>query len=65
MIHDVFNKDLLTKCKEPHFSGQYMELAPPLTIINEEEKYEVEKAQKYRKQEQRTQFLVHWKGYSD
>jgi len=42
MIHNIFNKDLLTKCKEPQFKGQHMELAPPPTIINEEEEYKVE-----------------------
>jgi len=41
MIHNVFNKDLLTKCKELQFKGQHMELASPPTIINKEEEYEV------------------------
>ena len=27
MIHNVFNEDLLTRCREPHYKGQYMELA--------------------------------------
>ena len=49
IIHNMFNKDLLTKCKKPHFSGQYMELAPLPTIINEEEEYEVEEVWKLRK----------------
>ena len=35
------------------------------TIINEEEEYKVEEVRKYRKQEQETQYLVHWKGYED
>jgi len=47
MIHNMFNKDLLTKCRKPHFKGQYMELMPPPTIINEEEEYEVEEVRKY------------------
>ena len=47
MIHNIFNKDLLTRCTEPKFKGQYMELASPLTIINEEEKYEIEEVRKY------------------
>ena len=42
MIHNVFNKDLLTKYKELQFKGQYMELASPSTIINKEKEYEVE-----------------------
>jgi len=43
MIYDVFNEDLLTRCREPHYQGQHMELASLLTIINDEEEYEVEK----------------------
>ena len=65
MIHNVFNKDLLTWCKESQFKGQHMELASPPDIINEKEEYEVEEIRKHRKQEQRTQFLVYWKGYGD
>ena len=49
MIHNVFNEDLLTQCVEPKFKGQHKELAPPPTIINEEEEYEVEEVRKYRK----------------
>jgi len=48
MIHNVFNKDLLTRCVEPKFQGQCKEPAPPPVIINEEEEYEVEEVQKYR-----------------
>jgi len=47
--HNMFNKDLLTKCNEPQFKRQHVEPAPPPTIINEEEKYEVEEVWKYRK----------------
>ena len=49
MIYDVFNKNLLIKCREPHFLGQCMDLAPLPTIINEEEEYKVEEVQKHRK----------------
>ena len=49
MIHNVFNEDLLTWCKVPQFKEQYMDLAPPLDIINEEEEYEVEEIRNYRK----------------
>ena len=42
-----------------------METAPLPDIINEEEKYEVEKVQNHRKQKYSTQFLVHWKGYGN
>ena len=37
IIYNIFNKDLLTRCTEPKFKEQYMEPAPPLMIINEEE----------------------------
>ena len=63
MIHDMFNEDLLTRCKEPHYKGQHMELAPPPDIINEEEEYEVEEIRKHQKKRRGTQYLVHWKGY--
>ena len=49
MIHNVFNKDLLTQCVEPKFKGQHKEPAPPPTIINEEEEYKVEEVWKHRK----------------
>jgi len=42
MIYDMFNKDLLTKCREPHYQEQHMEPIFPSMIINEEEKYKVE-----------------------
>jgi len=51
MIHDIFNKDLLTRCRELHSPGQHMEPAPPPDIINEEEEYKAEEIRKYRKQE--------------
>jgi len=65
MIHNVFNEDLLTRCVEPKFQGQHKDLAPPPVIINEEEEYEVEEVQKHRTRGQRTQYLVHWKGYGN
>ena len=49
MIHNMFNKDLLTWCKEPQFKSQHMEPAPPPDIINKEEEYEVEEIRKHRK----------------
>ena len=48
MIHNMFNKDLLTQCRESHFKGQHMNPAL-LEIINEEEEYEVEKVWNHRK----------------
>jgi len=65
MIHNVFNKDLLTQCVEPKFKGQHEESAPPLMIINEEEEYEVEEVRKHRKHGRETQYLVYWKEYGD
>jgi len=49
MIHNVFNEDLLTQCVELKFQGQHKDLAPPPTIINEEEEYEIEEVRKHRK----------------
>jgi len=49
MIHNVFNEDLLTQCVELKFKEQHEEPAPPPTIINEEEEYEVEEVRKHRK----------------
>ena len=58
-IHNMFNKDLLTQCVEPKFKSQHERPAPPSTIINEEEKYEVEEVRKHRKQGRETQYLMH------
>jgi len=49
MIHNIFNKDLLTQCVEPKFKGQHEDLASPPMIINEEEEYKVEEVRKHRK----------------
>ena len=65
MIHNVFNEDLLTYCKEPQFQGHHMDSVLSPTIINKEEEYEVEEVRKHRKQGQEMQFLVHWKGNGD
>jgi len=65
MIHNVFNKDLLIRCTKPKFKGQHMEPAPPPTIINKKEEYEIEEVRKHRKQGKGVQYLVHWKGYGD
>ena len=65
MIHNVFNKDLLTRYVEPKFQGQHKEPAPPLVIINKEEEYEVEEVQKHRTRGWGIQYLIHWKGYGD
>jgi len=65
MIHDVFNKNLLTQCVKPNFQGQHKDPAPPPMIIDEEEEYEVEEVWKHRTRGRRTQYLIHWKGYRD
>ncbi len=49
MIHNMFNENLLTRCRELHYKGQYIELAPPPMIINEDEKYKVKEVQNHRK----------------
>ena len=56
---------LTDKMQKLHFSEQHIVLAPPPTIINEKEEYEVEEVQKHRKWGWRTQLLVYWKDYSD
>ena len=65
MIHNIFNKDLLTRCVEPKFKGQHKEPVSPLIIINKEEEYKVEEVRKHRKRGRGTQYLIHWKGYGD
>ena len=65
MIYNVFNKDLLIRCRESHFPGQHIELALPPDIISKKKEDKIEKIRKYRKQEWRTQFLVYQKGYGD
>ena len=47
MIHNVFNEDLLTQCKEPQYQDQHMDPASLLDIINEEEEYKVEEIRKH------------------
>jgi len=49
MIHNVFNEDLLTRCRELHYQEQHMEPASQPTIINKGEEYEVEEIWKHRK----------------
>jgi len=58
-IHNVFNEDLLTRCNEPKFKGQHEKLAPPPTIVNEEEEYKVEEIKKHRKRGRGMQYLVY------
>ena len=47
ITHNVLNENLLTRYREPHFKGQYMELVPSPTIISKEEEYEVEEVRKH------------------
>ena len=49
MIHNMFNEDLLTQCKELQYKGQYVEPTPLLDIINKEEEYKVEEIRKHQK----------------
>ena len=49
VIHNIFNKDLLTQCVEPKFKDQHEEPAPLPTIINKEEEYKVKEVRKHRK----------------
>ena len=50
---------------EPKFKEQHENPVPPPMIINEKEEYEVEEVRKHRKWGNRTQYLIHWKGYGD
>jgi len=65
VIHNMFNEDLLTQCVKPKFKRQHKELAPPPTIINEEEEYKVKKVRKHKNWDRGTQYLMYWKGYGD
>jgi len=65
MIHNVFNEDLLTRYVKLKFQGQHKDPAPPPTIINEKEEYEVEEVRKHSTRGWGTQYLIHWKGYGD
>jgi len=65
MIHNVFNEDLLTQCKEPQYQSQHMDPALLPDIINKEEEYEVEEIRKHWKKGRETQYLVYWKGYGN
>jgi len=47
IVHNVFNEDLLTQCKEPQYKGQHVDPAPLPDIINEEEEYKVEEIRKH------------------
>jgi len=44
---------------EPKFKGQHEEPVPLPTIINEEEKYEIEEVRKHQKHERKMQYLVY------
>ena len=65
VIHNMFNEDLLTQCVKSKFKRQHEELAPPPTIINEEEEYKVKEVRKHRNWDRGTQYLMYWKGYGD
>ena len=64
-IHNVFNEDLLTRCKKAEFASQHKDSAPPPDIINEEKEYKVKEIRGHCKKGRDTQFLVHWKGYGN
>ena len=64
-IHNVFNEDLLTQCNKPKFKGQHKELAPPPTIVNKKEEYEVEEIRKCRKQDRGMQYQGDVTRYDD
>jgi len=49
VTYNIFNKDLLIQCKEPHFKEQHMDPVPSPDIINKEEEYKVEEVRNHRK----------------
>ena len=49
MIHNMFNEDLLTQCKESYFKEQHVELASPSIIVNKKKEYEVEEVRNHSK----------------
>ena len=61
----MFNEDLLTQCRKPHFKRQHMDPIPLPEIINKKEEYKVEEIKNYRKQGYSIQFLVYWKEYGN
>ena len=62
-IHNVFNEDLLTRCKKVEFASQHKDPASSPDIVNEEEEYEVEEIREHCKKGRGIQFLIYWKGY--
>ena len=50
MIHNMFNEDLLTRCREPQFKGQHIKPAPLPDIVNKDKEYKVEEVRNHRKQ---------------
>jgi len=58
-IYNVFNKDLLTRCKKAEFASQHKDPVPLPDIINEEEEYEVEEIRGHHKKGRGIQFLIH------
>ena len=62
-IYDIFNEDLLIRCKKAEFASQHKDPASSPDIINKKKEYEVEEIKEHRKKGRSTQFLVYWKGY--
>src|SRR5262249_29309469 len=65
IINNLSPSPLLPRSQPPKFNSQRHRAPPPPDIINEEEEYEVEEIRGHRKRGRGTQFLVHWKGYSN
>jgi len=47
IIHDVFNENLLIRCKEPQYKEQHVKPALLPDIINKKEEYKVEEIRKH------------------
>jgi hypothetical protein len=63
-IHDVFHVDRFRKyIPSPESLGRRTPARPPPDIVNDVEEYEVETILEHRKNRNRQEFLVKWKGY--
>ena len=62
-LHPVFHASKLAQYSESTICGQ-KSTPPPLTLIQGQEEWEVEKILDLRQRHRKNEFLVRWKGYS-
>ena len=63
VLHPVFHANKLTQYSKSTIHGQ-KSAPPPLTLIQGQEEWEVEKILDSRQRHGKNEFLVRWKGYS-